>query len=433
MIPLHTSILAFSCGTGDGSFLFQVFGGVRTGFPLSALLFLLCINPFVHLFHMLSDVLKLSVTRVCADDFGSALKALKTLKIHASIFRLAVSVAGLHLKPSKCILIVSAFSLDEFLISAIRNWLAEHVPDFAVFNIASSGKYLGWYLGVDDVSNSFKGPVQKFGSRIEEIKSASAPAAVSFCRYNQRAIPVLSYVAQFAVPPQDFKFSSMYARGIHSMLRMPPNSMTWKLCRNISFCFVVEPIPIDVYCAACLSRFAQSEREYLLQLWQMIEHRVMDILPLTELGGYQLPFGSISSPPILQSLLGALDFQGVLSLIPAVCRNNDAHSWILDFPVTPMPSRKGGIQSAVLEILKEGYTAVDLPLLVAQKAVVTLGNEYACGINMQINWFHDLRAVLQQCGMFLRMCWLKAICGLDHHLQNASGYCVALHLWVYRF
>ena len=126
---------------------------------------------------------------------------------------------------------------------------------------------------------------------------------------------------------------------------------------------------------------------------------------------FSASFWKFSSPSILQSLLGALDFQGVLSLIPAVCRNNDAHSWILDFPVTPMPQRRGGIQSAVLEILKEGYSAVDLPLLLAQKAGVTVGHEYVRSIDLQINWFHDLQAVFQQCGLFLRMCWLKAIAG----------------------
>ena len=33
---LYTSIKAYSSGCGDGSFLFQVFGGVRTGCPLSS-------------------------------------------------------------------------------------------------------------------------------------------------------------------------------------------------------------------------------------------------------------------------------------------------------------------------------------------------------------------------------------------------------------
>ena len=46
---LYTSITAYSFGIGDGSFLFEVFGGVRTGCPLSSIVFLLCCNPFIFL------------------------------------------------------------------------------------------------------------------------------------------------------------------------------------------------------------------------------------------------------------------------------------------------------------------------------------------------------------------------------------------------
>ena len=61
---LYTSINAFSSGCGDGSFLFQVLGGAKTGCPLSSILFLLCCNPFIDLVMRLSDGPKLSVTRI---------------------------------------------------------------------------------------------------------------------------------------------------------------------------------------------------------------------------------------------------------------------------------------------------------------------------------------------------------------------------------
>ena len=77
---LYSSITCYSSGIGDGSFLFEVFGGVRTGCPLSSILFLLCCNPFIFLMNLVSDGPKLSVTRVCADDFGSALTSLLVLK-----------------------------------------------------------------------------------------------------------------------------------------------------------------------------------------------------------------------------------------------------------------------------------------------------------------------------------------------------------------
>ena len=52
---LYSNITAFSSGADDDSFLFHVLGGVRTGCPLSSILFVLCVNPILHLFLFLSD------------------------------------------------------------------------------------------------------------------------------------------------------------------------------------------------------------------------------------------------------------------------------------------------------------------------------------------------------------------------------------------
>ena len=92
-----------------GPFCFKFLEVLRLVDPL-ALFCVSCslgVNPFVGLVLWLSDGPKFSVTRICADDFGSALKFPKVLKRQASIFRLAASCAGLHLKPAKCFLIVS--------------------------------------------------------------------------------------------------------------------------------------------------------------------------------------------------------------------------------------------------------------------------------------------------------------------------------------
>ena len=68
---MYQQVTAFSSGVGDGSLLFSILGGVKTGCPASFILFLLGINPMVDMFNMLCDGPKLSTTRVCADDFGS--------------------------------------------------------------------------------------------------------------------------------------------------------------------------------------------------------------------------------------------------------------------------------------------------------------------------------------------------------------------------
>ena len=66
-------------------FSFEVFWGVKTGCPWGSI-FLVCVNHFVDLVLRLSDEPKFSVTRICADDFGSALRSLSVFKSEASIF-----------------------------------------------------------------------------------------------------------------------------------------------------------------------------------------------------------------------------------------------------------------------------------------------------------------------------------------------------------
>ena len=209
---------------------------------------------------------KLSVTRVCADDFGSALKSLDTLRRQASIFDLAAKCAGLVSKPSKCVLIITVLRLSPLLILSIRNWLAVNVPQFVDIVIAESGKFLGWHLGRHSATLSYAAPIKKFSQRVQEICLGKAPAATSLVRFNQRVVPVLSYVAQFAVPPLSYKLSALAHSAVHSILRLPGNSLSRQLTNNIGFCSGISPLPINSYCASVRYRFAVSEAAYLEQL-----------------------------------------------------------------------------------------------------------------------------------------------------------------------
>ena len=217
---MYTSIKAYPSGCGDGSFLFEVFGGVRTGCPLSSILFLLCCNPFIYLMNRIRDDRSLSVIRICADDFGSALKSLNTLRHQAPIFDLAAKCAGLILKPAKCVLIIIVLSVTPLLTQSIRSWLAINVPQFSNIVIEESGRFLGWHLGRHFATLSYAAPIKKFVQRVHEFCLGKAPAAVAVIRYNQRVVPVLSYVAQFAVPPDSYKVQSLVHRAMHFILRV---------------------------------------------------------------------------------------------------------------------------------------------------------------------------------------------------------------------
>ena len=98
--------------------------------------------------------LGLSLARVCADDFGSALRMFQTLKTHVSIFQLDASMAGLQLKVCRCVIVITCTALDGDAHIATITWLRTDAREPAQFVSASSGKYLGWYLGAASLEKS---------------------------------------------------------------------------------------------------------------------------------------------------------------------------------------------------------------------------------------------------------------------------------------
>ena len=180
---------------------FRVLSGVRTGCPASATLFVLCMNPFVDLFIRLSDGPKLSSTCLCADDVGSALRALKSPKYQFSIFSVASKVSNMVLKPAKCVLIITCIDLTDEVRGLIKAWLRDHIPEWQDFKIASAGKYLVVFLGKSGGALTYRAPVEKFFERSNELADAGAPSVTTIIRYNERVASVFSYVSQVVPPP----------------------------------------------------------------------------------------------------------------------------------------------------------------------------------------------------------------------------------------
>jgi len=408
---LYRSIQAFSAGCGDGSFLFEVLGGVKTGCPLSSILFLLCVNPFIDLVILRCDQPKLSVTRICADDFGSALRSLSVLKIQASVFFLAARCAGLHLKPSKCVLIITICNLTEQFVGLIRAWLLVNVPEFADIIIASSGRFWGWHLGRQGAILSFAAPVKKFSNRIHEIVAGKAPATPSIIKYNQRGPTVLSYVSQFAVPPEEYNVESLAHWAVHSILRLPPNTFSRKLTNSIAFCSGINPLPILSYCSAVRYRFAASEAPYLIQLREDFFSFIGDNSPLIGLANI-VPHGGMASPSILQCLHDTLCLKGYMSNVHEQIRLNPSHAWILNYPHSSLPVGNKGVQSSVLSILSGSEMCeTSLAASIKGKLTITLGEDSVSAILFQEDWLPKIRASFAGTNSYLSMCWLKAIGG----------------------
>ena len=290
-----------------------------------------------------------------------------------------------------------------------------HVPRFAQFRIQESGKYLGWFLGLQSVELSFQEPRVKFVNRIEEICSGKAPAATCICRYNQRAASVFSYVAQFAPPPDCIKLPNLAHWAIHRILRMPPNSMSRKLSHSIGFFTAIDPIPLSAYCEAIRFRLAHSEKDYLNVLLADVTSRAGDRLfldsPPATWSKYGIPDGGFAIPSILEFLLDAINLDGVYSVSKASWSALPEHDWICDYPNSTYPFCYKGVQSAAIQAFSVKEKVRDLSQELMAKLCVTLGKELADRILAPVVWFSSLECQLTKCPLFIRVCWLKAISG----------------------
>ena len=212
---LYHNSRAYPVGVGTGELLFIVLSGVRTGCPLSATLFLLALNPFVHMLNYLIVDPVVPSSCLCADDVGSALRALKSLSVHRSVFNLCARVAGMHLKPSKCFIVITVVNISPELIFAVKNWLQRNIPEWSDFQVVDCARYLGFFLGRDGRENTYKDPCEKYLSRVDELALAQAPALGTLIRYNERVATVFSYVAQVMPPPDPKRFCALEQRGVH--------------------------------------------------------------------------------------------------------------------------------------------------------------------------------------------------------------------------
>ena len=270
---------------------------------------------------------------------------------------------------------------------------------------------MGWHLGRQGAVLSFAAPIKKFGNRVLEIVSGRAPATSSIVRYNQRGPAVLSYVSQFAEPPEEYDVEALAHGAIHSILRLPPNTFSRKLTNSISFCSGIDPLPILSYCSAIRYRFAASEAPYLIQLREDFFSFIGDNSPLVGTANI-IPHGGMLSPSILQCLHDTLCLKGFMQNVHPQIRINPAHSWILSYPVSSLPVGSKGVQSSVLSILS-GCEKCDRDLVnaVKDKLKISLGADTFRGIRFQEDWLPKILQTFSNTNSYLSMCWLKAVGG----------------------
>ena len=162
------------------------------------------------------------IVRACADDIGICLARLKHLQVISPIFILAEELAGLKLKPVKCV-IVPLCELSERVRNDIVKWLQRNLPAWEKFAIEDATKLLGFYIGPKAGRKNWADQCCKVRSRVQSIQHAKASVKLNTHTYNSRVVPVTSYIAQLLPIPK--KLMQLEHAMMHTTLRMPQNSL----------------------------------------------------------------------------------------------------------------------------------------------------------------------------------------------------------------
>ena len=130
-----------------------------------------------------------------------------------------------------------------------------HLPEWAHFKIQSSSKYLGVFLGTDSGSKNWCVQIGKYLERCRLIAANGTSAAVSLQQDNQRAVPVLGYLAQFFPPSEALLKAEKWA--LHKILHLPFNSFPlWAFFnfQNIGGTGVMNARAVKPMCESAMAR-----------------------------------------------------------------------------------------------------------------------------------------------------------------------------------
>eukprot|EP00973_Karenia_brevis_P088739 12307321-Karenia_brevis.AAC.1 len=163
------------------------------------------------------------IIQLCADDIAIVFQSWFDFPIVYNIFELADLIAGLKLKPRKCVLVPLAAPLSPHLIEVLRDFMRARVPKWAEFNIAASAEYLGIWLGPGAACHYWLSQLQKLLARIGAIGQAHVSSTLALKAYNLKAVTTLTYPAQVLPPPPNISKIEKYA--FTQLYKVPYNTL----------------------------------------------------------------------------------------------------------------------------------------------------------------------------------------------------------------
>mgnify|MGYP002176889572 CR=1 FL=1 len=123
-------------------FMFVILSGVLQGCPLSGSLFVMAIDPLLHMFRIKLEDSALGMVCACADDIGIALKVAEALPFLFETFEKFRSASGLTLKPSKSFIVLTVCHCSENNKAVFKEYLYLICPAWVDMNLVDSAKYL---------------------------------------------------------------------------------------------------------------------------------------------------------------------------------------------------------------------------------------------------------------------------------------------------
>ena len=107
-------------------------------------------------------------------------------------------------------------------------------------------------------------------------------------------------------PNDPLSFAAMEQRCVHSMLKLPPQSMSRDLMHSFSDFCPVTPTAISSMCKATFVRFARSEAQEFIRLKALALEVLGEDQSLGNLGLDTNPHGGIEDLPILNNIISAI-------------------------------------------------------------------------------------------------------------------------------
>ena len=168
--------------------------GVKTGGTASGTIFVLCIDPFLHMLQVQRG--PQDIGRTFADDIGYVIFDLHfTLPRFAECFRMFGNISNVKLKIKKTI-IVPLWITD---VEEAQRVISKIVPEWVGVKVSLHAKYLGIHLGPRSADFIWTDALDKYVSRVQAARTTGAGLLTSVIEYNTMCITTLDYIGQYCI------------------------------------------------------------------------------------------------------------------------------------------------------------------------------------------------------------------------------------------